>query len=144
MPDWNTRLAVSYQDEAGTTVTITPIDSFTPTFALSAEALHSLELSHCGVIYAPEVMTFSMTVRAIGDVAAQLTAIALKGSKFDVILQEASGADWSFRSIVMRRCVITSATPTAATVSGAPSATFSGFSLAARVEDNAGAPVELP
>ena len=38
----------------------------------------------------------------------------------------------------MSRCVITSASPTSATISGAPQATFSGFSMAAAATDNAG------
>jgi hypothetical protein len=89
-------------------------------------------------------MSFSMTVRAIGDAAAQLTALALEGKRFDIILQEGDGgSDWSFRKIVMSQCVITSAAPTAATVSGAPSATFSGVSLGASAETAAGT-VQIP
>ncbi len=136
MPDWNTRLAVSYTDDEGNTVEVTPIDSFTPSFTLNAEALHSIEDTHIGVVYMPEAMSFSMTVRAIGEVAAKLTAIALAGRRFDVLLQEGEGGgtDWSFKNVVMRNCIITSATPTAATTSGAPSATFAGFALGAKVE----------
>jgi hypothetical protein len=145
MPDWNTRLAVSYQDEDGNSVAITPIDSFSPTFALNAEALHSIEATHMGVVYSPQGMTFSIGVTAIGDVAGRLTALALQGKHFDVVLQEtADGHDWSFSSIVMKKCIITSASPTAATVTGAPAATFSGFSLAAKVEPKAVAEVDLP
>jgi hypothetical protein len=145
MPDWNTRLAVSYTDTDGNTVAITPIDSFSPTFALNAEALHSVEATHIGVIFAPEGMTFTMTVKAIGDVAAKLTALALKGAHFDVILQETDdGDDWSFKSVVMTRCLITSAAPSAAAVSGAPTATFSGFSLGAKAEDKVGHTVQIP
>jgi hypothetical protein len=145
MPDWNTRLAVTYTDTDGNTVPITPIDSFAPTFALNAEALHSIEATHMGVIYSPEGMTFTMTVKAIGDVAAKLTSLALQGKHFDVVLQETDdGHDWSFKSIVMQRCLITSAGPTTATVSGAPSATFSGFSLGAKSENKAGQTVQIP
>ena len=43
MADWNTRLAVSYDDGSGHKVEISPIDSFTPTFSLNAEVLHSIE-----------------------------------------------------------------------------------------------------
>jgi hypothetical protein len=143
MPDWKTRLAVSYQDETGTHL-ISPLDSYSPSFALNAEVLHSVEATHMGIIYSPQAMSFSITVRAIGDTAAQLTALALEGKRFDIILQEAEGgADWSFRKIVMSQCVITSAAPTTATVSGAPSATFSGVSLAASAEATAG-PVKIP
>ena len=145
MPDWNSRLAVSYTDEDGNTVNITPIDSFSPSFSITSEALHSLEATHIGVVCSPQAITFSMSVKAIGDVAAKLTALALEGKLFDIILQEAGGgSDWSFKTIVLKDCTITSAAPTAATISGAPSATFSGFSLAASAEPKSGAAVELP
>jgi hypothetical protein len=139
MPDWKTRLAVSYEEEGeegapGRTVQITPIDAFTPSFTLSSEALHSIEQTHIGVVYTPQAMSFSMTVRAIGDVAAGLTTLALKGKRFNVILQVQDGSDWTFRSIVMSDCIITSASPSAVTPSGAPTATFSGFSLGAKAE----------
>lgn len=144
MPDWNTRLAVSYI-EGSNTVTISPIDSYTPTFSLNAEALHSIEQTHIGVIYQPQAMTFSMTVKAIGNVAAQLTSLALEGKTFDIVLQETDdGNDWSFKTIVMKNCTITSASPSPATISGAPAATFSGFSLAASAEPKLGTKVEVP
>src|SRR6266550_5416254 len=134
MADWKTRLAVSYVDEDKQKVDVTPITSFTPTFSLNAEALHALEATHIGVIFSPQAMSFSMTVPAIGDAAGKLTALALKGKRFDVILQEGKGSDWSFKTVVMSQCVITSAQPSAAAISGAPAATFSGFSLAASAE----------
>src|SRR4051794_11338532 len=120
MADWkDTRLVVSYNDGKGD-VEISPIDAFTPTFSLNAEALHSIEKSHTGVVYTPQALTFSMTVKAIGDVAAKLTVLALKGLPFDVLLKEKVGDDWAFANVVMTACIITSATPTAATPSGAP------------------------
>jgi hypothetical protein len=144
MPEWKTRLAVSYI-EGGNAVTISPIDSYTPTFSLNAEALHSIEQTHIGVIYQPQAMSFSMTVKAIGNVAAQLTSLSLEGKTFDIVLQETDdGDDWSFKKIVMKNCIITSASPSPATISGAPSATFSGFSLAASAEPKVGAAVEVP
>lgn len=144
MADWkDTRLVVSYNDGTGD-VEISPIDSFSPTFALNAEALHSIEQSHMGVVYSPEAMSFTMTVKAIGDVAAKLTVLALGGTPFDVLLKEKAGDDWSFANVVMTRCIITSATPTAATPSGAPTATFSGFSLAAGTESNDGTKAAVP
>ena len=144
MPDWNTRLAVSFQ-EGERTVEISPIDSFSPTFALGAEVLHSIEATHIGVVYSPQSMTFSMTVKAIGEVAAQLTVLALEGKRFNIILQEAEGGqDWSFKSMVMTDCVITSSTPSSATISGAPAATFSGFSLSAKAEPKLGLAVKIP
>lgn len=133
MPDWRTRLAVSYQ-EGENTVQITPIDAFTPSFTLSSEALHSIEQTHVGVIYTPQAMSFSMTVRAIGDVAGKLTALAFAGTRFNVVLQVLDGGDWAFKSLVMSDCIITSASPSAVTPSGAPTATFSGFSLGAKAE----------
>lgn len=141
--DWRTRLAVVYTDE-GTEIIISPIDSFTPTFSLSAEVLHSIQETHIGVVYNPQSLTFSMTVKAIGDVAAQLTNVALEGKRFNITLQEYDGNDWAFAKIVMSDCIITSASPTNATTSGAPSATFSGMSLGASVEDKSAASVTVP
>lgn len=144
MPDWRTRLAVLYQEEGGEQIVISPIDSFTPTFTLSAEVLHSIQETHIGVIYNPQSLTFSMTVRAIGDVPAQLTALALNGTPFNIILQENTGDDWSFSKIVMSDCIITSAAPSNATLQGAPTATFSGFSLGASMEPNQGDTIDIP
>jgi hypothetical protein len=144
MADWkDTRLVVSYNDGKAD-VEISPIDAFTPTFSLNAEALHSIEKSHTGVVYTPQALTFSMTVKAIGDVAAKLTVLALKGQRFSVLLKEKVGDDWAFANVVMSDCIITSATPTAATPSGAPTATFSGFSLSAGMESNDGTKVTVP
>jgi hypothetical protein len=143
MPDWDTRLAVNYDDGTGETE-ISPIDSFTPTFALNAEVLHSVEETHVGVVYSPQALSFSMTVRAIGDVSAKLTALALNGTRFTVSLKEKEGDDWGFKQVVMRDCVITSATPSTATIQGAPTATFSGFSLATTAEPKAVDPATAP
>ena len=86
-----------------------------------------------------------MTVKAIRDIAGKLTVLALAGKRFDIVLQEAEGGtDWSFKSVVMPDCIITSATPTSATVSGAPTATFSGFSLSAKAEPKAGDTLAIP
>src|SRR4051794_31985247 len=102
MPDWNTRLAVVVQDDAGST-DITPIDQYTPTFTLTAEALHSLEATHIGAIFAPQALTFSMTVKAIGGAAGKLTQLALEQKRFEIHLQKSAssvGDDWSFDSVV--------------------------------------------
>lgn len=143
MSDWNSRLIVSYIDDAGTEVTISPIDSFSPTFALGAEAVHSIEQTHIGVIYSPQSLSFSLTVKTIGPVAAQLTALALQRKRCDIKIQRHDGTDWAFDKIVLTDCVITSANPSTSSVSGPPSATFSGFSLAASTE-GAGVTVEVP
>ncbi len=142
--DWKTRLAVSYVDENGVKVDVSPIDSFSPSFSLNAEVLHSIEKTHIGSVFTPQSITFSMTVKAIGDVAAQLTVLALDATRFDVTLHENDGTDWSFKRVVLRDCIITSASPSNATISGAPSATFSGFSLQATAEPKTGAAVTIP
>lgn len=145
MPDWKSRLAVSYLDDANNEVQVSPIDSFSPSFALGTEVIHSLERTHIGLVYAPQNISFSMAVKAIGPVAAQLTAIALQGRRFSLVLQETDdGTDWAFKKLVLSNCIITSATPTSATPSGAPTATFSGISLSASAEGKVGAPVRIP
>lgn len=132
MTDWTTRLAVSYTDpDTRQRVDIAPIDCFTPSFSLNADVLHSLAQDHIGVVHAPQSMSFSITVKAVGAAAGRLTALALKGARFDITLQANTGADWFFASVVMSECIITSAAPTPATLSGDPAATFSGFSLGA-------------
>ncbi len=103
MREWKTRLAVSFIAD-GVTHLVSPIDSFSPSFSLNAEPLHSIEQTHIGVVYSPQSMTFSLTVKALGDVAGQLTSLAMKGAPFDIILQESEGDDWAFHSIVMSNC----------------------------------------
>jgi hypothetical protein len=145
MPDWKTRLAVQYIDpNTNQPVDIAPIDSFTPSFSLNAEVLHSLAQTHIGVVYSPQAMNFTMTVKAIGPVAAQLTGLALAGTRFNIQVQESTGSDWAFQSLVLGDCIITSATPTAATISGAPAATFSGFSLSATATSQSGTATTIP
>jgi hypothetical protein len=132
--DWRTRLAVTYTEEGGQPKDITPIDSFSPTFSLGVEAIHSIERTHVGAVFSPKSITFSLTVKAIGDVAARLTMLAMKGQRFDITLQERTGDDWAFNSVVLGNCIITSATPSSASPTGAPTATFSGFSMNASAE----------
>jgi hypothetical protein len=145
MPDWKSRLAVSYIDDTQSEVLITPIDSFTPSFSLNTEVIHSIERTHVGLVYLPQNINFSLSVKAIGDVAARMTTLALEGRRFDVVLQETDdGTDWAFRKIVLSNCIITSASPSNATPSGAPTATFSGVSLAASAEGKRGQPVRIP
>jgi hypothetical protein len=140
---WDTRLTVHYTDATGDHE-ISPIQSFTPTFATAAEPLHSIERTHVGVVVQPHSLTFSMTVNAIGPATAQLTALAISNTEFSISVQEKIGNDWSFSSIVLSRCVITSASPTSATVMGAPQATFSGFSLHVDSTDSQGAKTSGP
>ncbi len=136
--DWNTRLVVKFTDDAKVEHTISPIDSFSPSFSLGAEPIHSIEQTHIGVIYSPKSMNFSISVKAIGDVVARLTKLAFEGTRFSISLLEGEGTDWAFSTIVMSDCVITSCTPTSASPSGAPGATFSGFSLASVSTPKAG------
>lgn len=146
MPDWRSRLAVTWEsaDAQGVSNPVVPVDSFSPTFALGAEVLNSLEATHIGVVYSPSTITFSISVKAIGDSAAQLTSLALAGTRFRIILQETEhGQDWSFSKIVLTDCVITSAAPTNATISGAPASVFSGFSLSAEVDPKVGGSVSI-
>jgi hypothetical protein len=144
MATWmDTRLAVIVDGK--TNEPISPIDSFTPTFALTTEVVHSIEATHIGYISNPENFTFTMTVKAIGDSAAKLMRIAMDGTEFEIGLYEAaeSGGEWDFKSVVLRNCLITSANPSNATVNGAPVATFSGVARSVETNDG-GEPQKLP
>jgi hypothetical protein len=145
MPDWNTRLAAFYNDGTGD-VLISPLDGLNVTFSTGTEQLNSVEATHIGVIYNPKTINFTITARAIGPVVAQLTKLALDGTRFSIIIQEQTGDDWSFSSEALTDCIITSASPSNVTVAGAPTASFSGFSLAASVTDAAEQPsvTEVP
>lgn len=140
--NWQSRLAVKYKPSGGSgEELISPIDSFQPSFSLNAEALTSIERSHIGVVYSPQQITFSMTVKALGPVAAKLMKLAMQGTPFDVVLVEGEsefGPQWSFKEVLLSNCIITNATPTSASISGAPAATFSGFSLSGAVADGDG------
>lgn len=141
MANWRSRLAVTYFDENGNPNYITPIDSFQPSFSVNAEPVHSIEDTHLGVVFSPDQINFSMTVKALGadGAAARLTHLAVKGIPFEIHLQTKVGDedDWSFDSIVMGDCIITNATPTNAAISGAPTATFSGFSRSSTIKSGA-------
>lgn len=122
----DTRLAVLVDGSV-----VTPVESFTPSFALNTEVIHSLEATHVGYVANPESFTFSLSVRAIGGGAAQLMNLAMQGQEFQVGLFRADGSpagEWDFDSVVLDKCLITSANPSNATVNGAPMATFSGVS----------------
>jgi hypothetical protein len=133
MPDWNSRLVVM---AAGKTVT--PISSFTTTFATGTTPIHSIEADNVGVIQKPKTCIFTMTLPAIGsdqtfENAAALYKLAIAGTAFDVALQVQSGNDWSFKSLMFRNCYITSANPsvigvgTTGLLDTTPIATFSGM-----------------
>jgi hypothetical protein len=124
MADWNTRLEIS----VGNTV-ISPIDSFTPTFATPHAVIHSIEADNVGVLHQPRTATFQMQVKAIGTAVAELTKLALGGTKFNVQVAEKKGTDWSFKKLLFRDCLITSANPSNVVIDGAPNATFGGVIL---------------
>lgn len=138
MPTWmTTRLAVIVDGDSDHP--LTPVESCTPTFSLNTEVVHSVEATHVGWIANPDSFTFSLSVKAIGGAAAQLTRLALEGSEFEIGLYEAAGStgEWDFSHVLMRRCLITSANPSTATINGAPAATFSGISREAEINDGA-------
>lgn len=148
MPSWKSRLTVKYDDGSGEKA-ITPIESFQPTFAMNAEPLHSVEAINIGVIYMPEQLNFSITVKALGTATAQLTMLALNGTPFSIVMEEVDEGDveWSLTEVLLDKCIITSAVPSSAAISGAPTATFSGFALGGQAKAGsdtatAGAPIE--
>lgn len=143
---WKSRLMVQVTSQDGSKILVTPIDSFSPSFSLNTEVIHSIEQSHMGLVFSPQSITFSMTVKAIGNVVGLLTQLAFEGKRFEIVLKETEGStDWSFDQVVLRDCIITSCTPTTATPSGAPSATFSGISLQGSVEPKPpGAKAQIP
>jgi hypothetical protein len=140
----DTRLAVILNGD--TKNPVSPIDSFTPTFALTTEVVHSIEATHIGYISNPENFTFTMTVKAIGDSAATLMRIAMDGDEFEVGMYEAAdgAGEWDFKSVILRNCLITSANPSNATINGAPTATFSGVARKVETSDGNGDPQMLP
>lgn len=135
MPDWNTRLEVSVDG-----VTVTPIESFTPTYTTPVTPIHSIEADNVGALFHPQTATFTMTVKAIGASVANLTKLAIAGTKFKVQLAESKGSDWSFKKLLFRDCIITSANPSNAVMDGVPIATFSGMVLGFTGKDD----IELP
>jgi hypothetical protein len=126
MPDtlkWDTRLTVM----VGTTV-VTPIDSFNPTFNTPVQTLHSLEADNVAHVVQPKAFTFTMAVKAIGPVVAKLTDLAVKHTSFSVAVSEASGNDWTFKSIAFNDCYITSAANNIV-IDGVPTTTFNCICL---------------
>src|SRR5260370_29939056 len=122
MPDWNSRLEVSVN---GTTVT--PIESFTPTYTTPVTPIHSIEADNVGAMYHPQTATFTMTVKAIGASVATRTGFTVKGTKVNVQVAEKKGTDWSFKKLLFRDCIITAANPSNAVIDGVPIATFNGI-----------------
>lgn len=122
--NWQTRLEVTVDGKV-----LSPIKSFTPTFTTQATVIHSIEADNVGAVIQPQTATFTMTLDAIGPNVAQLTSLALKGTKFNISLAEKKGTDWTFNKLLFRDCLITSAAPSNVVIDGAPTATFSGIIL---------------
>jgi|SRR3954452_22381649 len=127
MPDtihWDTRLEVKLGTD-----TITPLDSFTPTFNTPVQVLHSVEADNIGFVVQPHTFTFTMTVKAIGAIVAKLTNMARDAEKFSIGVAEKQGTDWTFKSIAFNDCLITSANPSNVVIDGVPAATFNCICL---------------
>lgn len=143
MPTWmTTRLAVIVDGKSDSPLTV--VESMTPTFSFATEVVHSVEATHVGWIANPDSYTFTLSVKAIGGAAAQLTRLAMEGKEFSIGLYEAAGStgEWDFKHVLMSHCLITSATPSTAMINGAPAANFSG--IARQAEMNDGGKVQLP
>jgi hypothetical protein len=95
----------------------------------AAEVIHSIESDNVGMLYKPKTATFQMQVKANSTSVAELTKLALDGTKFDIQVAEAEGEDWSFKKLLFRNCVITKANPSNLTIDGVPVATFDGVIL---------------
>jgi hypothetical protein len=70
-----------------------------------------------------------MTVKAIGSNVGTLSKLAIAGTKFNIVLSQAKGNDWSFTQLLFRDCIITTANPSNAVIDGVPIATFNGIVL---------------
>lgn len=127
MMDWNTRLAVIVDNQM-----VTPIETFNPTFTTPFRVQHSLEKDNVGFVRQPFTFTFTMTVRATGDSVARLTRLALDGTEFQISViraDDSPGDEWTFEEVVLKRCFITSASPSNITLQDSPTASFNGISL---------------
>ncbi len=122
--NWKTRLEVTADGKV-----ISASDSFTPTFNTQTTPIHSIEADNIGAIFHPQTATFTMTLKAIGPAVAELTRISLDGQKFDISVAEKQGNDWTFKKLLFRDCLITSANPSNVVIDGAPTATFNGIIL---------------
>jgi len=122
--DWKTRLEVAVDGKV-----ISPIDSFTPTFTTPATVIHSIEADNVGAVIQPQTATFSMSLKAIGPNVAELTKMALEGTKFQIQVAEKKGTDWTLKKMLLRDCMFTTANPSNVVIDGAPTASFNGIIL---------------
>ncbi len=122
--NWKTRLEVTANGKV-----VGAIDSFTPTFTTQATPIHSIEADNIGAIVHPQTATFTMTLKAIGPNVAELTKFAIEGTEFNISVAEKKGSDWTFKKMLFRDCLITSANPSNVVIDGAPAATFNGIIL---------------
>jgi hypothetical protein len=122
--NWNTKLAVMVNNSI-----VSPIESFSPTFNVGHRVQHSLEADNVGIVTQAQTFSFSLTVRAVGTAVATLTALALNGTRFAIVLTEQVGTDWTFKSIAFNNCFFTSASPSNVSLDDSPTAMFSGICL---------------
>jgi hypothetical protein len=122
--NWKTRLEITANGKV-----VSAIDSFTPTFTTQTTPIHSIEADNIGAIFHPQTATFTLTLKAIGPNVAELTKLALAGTKFDISMAEKKGTDWTFKKMLFRDCLISSANPSNVVIDGAPAATFNGIIL---------------
>lgn len=130
--NWKTRLQIRANGKP-----VSAIESFTPTFSTQVTPIHSIEADNIGVIVHPQTATFTMTLKAIGTSVAELCQLALEGTKFEIeVVESGDGKDWTFKKLLFRECLISSATPSTVVIDGAPTATFSGIILGFRGKDD--------
>ena len=122
--NWNTKLAVMVNNAI-----VSPIESFSPTLNVAHRVQHSLEADNVGIVVQAQTFTFTMTIRAVGSSVATLTATALAGASFAIVLTEQVGTDWTFKSIAFNNCYFTSVAPSNVSLDDSPTATFSGVCL---------------
>ena len=122
--NWKTRLEVTVGGKP-----VSAIDSFTPTYNTQTTPIHSIEADNVGAIFHPQTATFTMTLKAIGPNVSELTKFGIEGTKFDISVTEKKGTDWTFKKMLFRDCLITSANPSNVVIDGAPAATFNGIIL---------------
>lgn len=144
MADWNTRLAIVYQNVDQTTgqlqgsqLQITPITSFQSTINTAATALHSLEQTHVGAVFSPADIQFTMTVVQSASEMGHIMELGLNRARFQigVVVNEVNPdtgvSDWNLQQVILSNCLVTSMQvgPIVNTPGVAPTMIISGVSL---------------